>query len=130
MIEKCEGCILKDRRQPCCESVHAMKARLSELLDPDHPDHNPRYWDAVLRMSAASVGRDWTPPDAPPPSALRWTAKEAANIEACDFRSSACGCLTREASCLQAGYPVMAYCLTAGPGGKPCAGTFQDYGEA
>lgn len=36
--------------------------RFSELLDPSHPDHNPRYWLVVRRMA----GQAEAAPPAPP----------------------------------------------------------------
>lgn len=51
------------------------------------------------------------------------TFEEMIVIEKCKFRKSDCNCLGKQAVCSWGDDPSVVFCLSAGPGGRPCPGT-------
>ena len=71
--------------------------RFRELLDPGHPDYDPRFWEHVRNLAALPPWMADKPPEyAPPPPVLPEPAAAwRARIATCPYREppgKGCGC--------------------------------------
>ena len=81
-MDKCKNCPVEG----VCRAQTTGHARYCQLVDPEHPDHDPRYIQSLLLQPPERIGVG-----APTRGSSRWRELQELVLE-CDYRGPLVGC--------------------------------------